>query len=69
MFMTPWKSLASWMLLLEQESYLLYISFDYKNLSYKIYSTILKNHMQKTLDVIFGENQSSAIIFPHSRFN
>ena len=56
MFMTPWKSLAPWALLLVQESYLLYI-----NLGYKIYTTILKNHMQATLDAIIGENQSAAI--------
>ena len=56
MFMTPWKSLAPWALLLVQESYLLYI-----NLGYKIYTTILKNHMQATLDAIIGEKQSAAI--------
>ena len=61
MFMTPWKSLAPWVLLLVQESYLLYINSDYKNLGYKIYTTILKNHMQATLDAITGENQSVAI--------
>ena len=54
--MTPWKSLAPWALLLVQESYLLYI-----NLGYKIYTTILKNHMQATLDAIIGEKQSAAI--------
>ena len=71
MFMTPWKSLAPWALLLVQESYLLYI-----NLGYKIYTTILKNHMQATLDAIIGENQSAAIknktithIFHHSTCN
>ena len=48
------------MLLLEQESYPLYINLDYKKLGYKIYTTILKNHMQKTLDAIIGENQSVA---------
>ena len=37
------------MLLLEQESYLLYINLNYTNLGHKIYTTILKNHMQKTL--------------------
>ena len=61
MFMTPWKSLAPWVLLLVQESYLLYINSDYKNLGYKIYTTILKNNMQTTLDAITGENQSAAI--------
>ena len=69
--MTPWKSLAPWALLLVQESYLLYI-----NLGYKIYTTILKNHMQATLDAIIGEKQSAAIksnnithIFHHSTSN
>ena len=61
MFMTPWKSLAPWVLILEQESYLLYINLYYKNLGYKIYTTILKNHMKATLDAIIGENQSAAI--------
>ena len=45
------------MLLLEQEPYVLYINLNYTNLGYKIYTTILKNHMQKTLDAIIGENQ------------
>ena len=54
--MTPWKCLAPWVLLLVQESNLLYI-----NLDYKIYSTILNNDMQKTLDAIIGEKQSAAI--------
>ena len=40
---------------------LLYINLDYKSLGYKIYTAILKNHMQKTLDAIIGENQSAAI--------
>ena len=48
--MTPWESLALGALLLLQESYLLYINSDYKNLGYKIYTTILKNHMQAALD-------------------
>ena len=76
MFMTPCKSLAPWVLLLVQESYLLYINSDYKNLGYKIYTTILKNHMQGNLDAIIGENQSAAIKnnnithnFHHSIFN
>ena len=60
MFMTPWKSLAPWVLLLEQQSYLLYINLDYKGLGYKIYNTILKNHMRKTLDPTIVENQSAA---------
>ena len=57
MFMTPWKSLAPWLLLLVQESYLLYINSDYKNLGYIIYTSILKTHMQATLDAIIGEKQ------------
>ena len=56
MFMTAWKSLAPQVLILVQESYLLYINSCYKNLGYKIYTTILKNHMQATLDAIIGEN-------------
>ena len=60
MFMTPLKSLTPRVLLLEQESYVLYINLNYTNLGYKIYTTILKNHMQKTLDAIIGENQSVA---------
>ena len=59
--MTPWKSLAPWVLLLVQESYLLYINSDYRNLGYKIYTTIPKNHMQTTLDAIIAEKQSAAI--------
>ena len=39
---------------------MLYINLNYTNLGYKIYTTILKNHMQKTLDAIIGENQSVA---------
>ena len=61
MFMTPWKILAPWVLRLAQESYLLFINLEYKNLGYKIYTTILKNHMQTTLNAITGENQSAAI--------
>ena len=60
MFMTPWKSLAPWVLLLEQKPYVLYIDLNYTNLGYKIYTAILKNHMQKTLDAIIGEKQSVA---------
>ena len=60
MFMTPSRSLAPWVLHLEQEPYVLYINLNYTNLGYKIYTTILKNHMQKTLDAIIGENQSVA---------
>ena len=48
------------MLLLEQEPYVLYINLNYTNLGYKIYTTILKNHMEKILDAIIGENQSVA---------
>ena len=62
MFMTLWKSLSPWVLvLLVQESYLLYINSDYKNLGFEIYTTILKNHMPANLDAIIGENQSAAI--------
>ena len=61
MFMTPWKSLAPWVLLLEQESYLLHIKLDYINVGYKIYNTIPKNQMQTVLDAMIGENQSTAI--------
>ena len=61
MFITPWKILAPWVLLLIQESYLLYINSDYKDLDYKIYTSITKNHMQTTLGAIIGENQSAAI--------
>ena len=61
MFMTPWKSLVPWVLLLVQESYVLYVNSDYKNLGYKIYTTILKNHMQTTLDAAIGENQSATV--------
>ena len=39
---------------------MLYINSNYTDLSYKIYTTILKNHMQKTLDAIIGENQPVA---------
>ena len=53
--MTPWKSLTPWVLLLVLESHLLFIDLDYKNLGYEIYTTILKNHMQTTLDAIIGE--------------
>ena len=40
--------------------FMLYINLNYTNLSYKIYTIILKNHMQKTLDAIIGKNQSVA---------
>ena len=39
----------------------LYINLENKNLGYKIYTTILKNHMQTTLNAITGEKQSAAI--------
>ena len=39
---------------------MLYINSNYTNLGYKIYTTILKNHMQKILVAIIGENQSVA---------
>ena len=61
MIMTPWKRLAPWVILLVQEPCLWYINLYYKNLGYKIYTTILKNHMKTTLDAIIGENQSAAI--------
>ena len=35
--------------------------FPFENLDYKICTTILTNQMQKTLDTIIGENQSTAI--------
>ena len=76
MFMTPWKSLAPWVLLLVQEPSLLYMNSDYKSLGYEIYTTVLKNHMQATLGAIIGENQSAAIkknnithIFRHLTYN
>ena len=60
MFMTPSKSLPPWVLLLEEKPYVLYINLNYTDLSYKIYTTILKIYMQKTLDAIIGKNQSVA---------
>ena len=39
---------------------MLYINLNYTNLGYKIYTAILKNHMQKALDTIIGEKQSVA---------
>ena len=44
------------MLILEQEPYLLYINLNYTNLGCQIYTTILKDHMQKTLVAIICEN-------------
>ena len=60
MFMTPPKSLAPWALLLQQEPYVLYLNLNYTNLRYEIYTEILKNHMQKSLNATIGENQSVA---------
>ena len=48
------------MQLLQQEPFELYINSNYTSLSYKIYTTIVENHMQKTLDTIIGEKQSVA---------
>ena len=59
MFMTPWERLAPWVLLLEQKSSS--INLNYKRLGYKIYTAILKNHMQTTLDAIIDEDQAVAI--------
>ena len=59
--MTPWKRLAPWVLLLVQESYLLCINSEYKNLGYIIYIKIVKNNMQAILDAIIAGNQSAAI--------
>ena len=56
MFMISGESLTPWVLFLEQESYMSYINIDYK-----IYTIILKNHVQKTLDAIIGEKQSAVI--------
>ena len=70
--MTSGESLVPCALLLEQESYLSYIKKVIKyianywpisllNLDYKIYTEILKNPMQITLDTIIRENQLAAI--------
>lgn len=59
--MTSGWSLAPWVLFLEQDIYLSYTNLDYENLYYKIYTIVLKNGMQKTLDAIRGGNQSAAI--------
>ena len=61
MIKTPWKCLATWVILLVQGPYLWNINLCYKNLGYTIYTTILKNHMKTTLDAIIGKNQSAAI--------
>ena len=37
------------------------INLYYKTFGYKIYTTILKNHMKTTLDALISENQSIAI--------
>ena len=47
-------------LLLEKDPYVLYINLNYRTLGYKIHTRILKNHMQKGLDAIIGENKSVA---------
>ena len=60
MCMTPSKSLTPCVLLVEQEQYVLYINSNYTNLRYQIYTTIHKNHMQKILNAVIGENQSVA---------
>ena len=60
MFMTPPKRLAPWVLLLQQEPYVLYLNLNYTNLRYEIYTEILKNHMQKSLNANIGEKQSVA---------
>ena len=56
MFMTPGESFATWVLFLELESYL-------KNIIQTTdpYTIIFKNRLQKTLDIIIGEHQSTAI--------
>ena len=60
--MSPYESLAPWVLLLLDESNLLYINSDHSKLGYKIYTTIFKKHMQTTLDSIIGvENQSAGV--------
>ena len=37
------------------------MNLKYKSLTFKINTTILESHMQKTLDTITGENKSAAI--------
>ena len=60
--MSPYESLAPWVLLLLDESNLLYINSDHSKLGYKIYTKIFRKHMQTTLDSIIGvENQSAAV--------
>ena len=74
MFMTRWKNLAPWVLLLILESYLLYMNLKYKNFGYEVY-TIFKNHNATTLDAIIGKKKISCYqnqnditdIFHHSR--
>ena len=63
MFVTPEECLVSWVLLLEQESYLSYIKKVIKKILQTTdpYTTILKNPLQKTLDKVIAENQSPAI--------
>ena len=68
MFMTPGESLATWVLLLEQESYLPNI----KNGIQKIlqitdhYTKTFQSQLQKTLDKIIGE--TSQLLFKKSSF-
>ena len=63
MFVTPGESLAPWVLLLEEESYLSYIRKVTKTIlqTTEPYTAILKNQLQKKLDAITDENQSAAI--------
>ena len=61
MGMTPEKSFPPCVLFLEQESYLSCINLDCKNLNYRIYTTIFKNCIQKTIYTIIGENEPDAI--------
>ena len=60
MFTTPEKSLAPPVLFLELESYMSCITLDYKNLNYKINTTILRSCVKKSLHVIICERESAA---------
>ena len=42
------------------------MNLKYKSLTFKINTTILESHMQKTLDTITGENKSAAIKAEHA---